>query len=178
MKYLATFIRKSLYYDFCLPELISICEMYNVKLDYDKNFSGDVFKDPVIAIDIPGIETTDIAHSICERALLTRSIIKVYSEGSTIEELIEKVDKESILLESESEETMKFEVDAKGKILTQAEKLDIINKFAIFNFKAKVDLTNPKRHFVYIDNHHRGRKYFGRILAGAHSGNNHSNIIM
>jgi len=170
MKYLATFIRKSLYYNFCLPELISICEMYNVKLQYDQNFSGDVFKDPLIAIDIPEIETTDIAQRICERALLTRSIIKLYSEGSTIEELIENIDKESILSESESEDSMKFEIDAKGKILSQAEKLDIIHKLSVFNFKAKVNLTNPKRHFIYIDNHHRGRKYFGRILAGAHSG--------
>jgi len=171
MKYLATFIRKSLFYDFCLPELISICEMYKANLQYDKSFSGDIFNDPVIEIDIPEIETSDIAQKICERAILTRCIVKVYSEGSTVEELIQNVDREKFKVESESEETMKFEVDAKGKVFSQNEKLDIIDKFNSLDFKGKVNLTNPKRLFIIIDNHHRGKKYFGKIIAGGYSGN-------
>lgn len=171
MKYLASFIRKSLFYDFCLPELISICEMYKANLQYDKSFSGDIFNDPVIEIDIPEIETSDIAQKICERAILTRCIVKVFSEGSTIEELIQNVDREMFKVESESEETMKFEVDAKGKVLSQNEKLDIIDKFHALDFKGKVNLTNPKRLFIIIDNHHRGKKYFGKIIAGGYSGN-------
>lgn len=171
MKYIANFIRKSLFYDFCLPELISICEMYNVDLKYDKNYSGDVFNDPIIEIDIPDIETSEIARKICERAILTRNIIKVFSEGTTVEELVKNVNREEFLIESESEETFKFEVDAKGKVLSQNEKLDIIDQFNVLNFKGKVNLKNSKRLFVVIDNHHRGKKYFGKVLAGGYLGN-------
>jgi tRNA G10 N-methylase Trm11 len=171
MKYIANFIRKSLFYQFCLPELISICEMFKVELKYDKNYSGDVFLDPLLEIDITEIETSNIAQKICERAILTRNIVKVYSEGSTYEELVQNVDRDAFINESESQDSFKFEIDAKGKVLSQTEKVDIINHFGKLNFKGNIDLSNAKRIFVVIDNHHRGKKYFGKIIAGGYSGN-------
>lgn len=53
----------------------------------------------------------------------------------------------------------------------QTEKLDIINKFSVFDFKGKVDLKKPERTFVIIDNTIKDYKYFGKIIAGDCSGN-------
>ena len=46
------------------------------------------------------------------------------------------------------------------------EKLKIIEKFHIFDFKAKVDLKKAERTFVVIENTVKDYKYFGKIIAG------------
>ncbi len=169
MKYLASFVRKDLFFDFCLPELISVCEMFKVPLKWDKNFSYDINNDPLLFIDIP--DSPELAQKICERAILTKNIIKVISSGLSYEELLSKVNIEEFLPESSSEETFKFEVDQRGRVMSQDEKLDIIQKFHIFNFKGKVSLKAAKRVFIVIDNHHRGVKYFGKLIGGKSDGN-------
>jgi hypothetical protein len=77
MKYLASFIRKSHYYDFCLYELRALTETFGKKLKIDPNYSHNPKTEPVIKIDIEGLENTNIAEQICERALLTNFIMKV-----------------------------------------------------------------------------------------------------
>lgn len=164
--YLASFVRKGLFLDFCLPELLSVCEMMNVPIKYDKTFSFDVKEDPMIHIDIPELETSGIGQKICDRAVLTKYMVKLYAEGKTYDELVSNVDREKFLVESDSQQTFKFEVDPRGKTLSQEEKLNIMDKFTVLNFKGKVDLKNPQRIFIVIDNHHRGVKYFGKLIAG------------
>ena len=166
MKYLANFVRKDLFFDFCLPDFISVCEMYKIPLKIDPNFSYDIKQDPMIFIDIPDIELNGTAQKIVDRAVLTNYIIKVISSGASYEELIKNIDRESFLEESESLDPFKFEVDARGKVMSQEEKLDVMELFDIFKFKAKVSLKKAKRTFVVIDNHHRGTKYFGKLIAG------------
>ncbi len=171
MKYIASFVRRSLFYDFCLPELLSVCEMYNIPLQYDKEFSYDLAKDPLIHIDYPGIETdVSIAEKIVSRSVLTSKIIKIISTGKTWEELISNVDKEAFLEDSQSLEAFRFDVDARGRVMSQEERLDIIWMFNVFNFKAKVSLKKAKRVFVVIDNHKTGVKYFGKLIAGKSDG--------
>jgi hypothetical protein len=75
MKYMASFLRKDTYGGFCLPELISVCDMFNLTLTYDTNWSYDVVKEPLLQIDIPDIELH--AEKIISRTLLTDKIIKV-----------------------------------------------------------------------------------------------------
>jgi hypothetical protein len=75
MKYMASFIRKDLYGNFCLPELRSVCDMFNLQLTYDTNWSHDIVKEPLIQIEIPDIE--EHAEKIVSRTLLTDKIIKV-----------------------------------------------------------------------------------------------------
>jgi len=77
MKYLASFIRKSYYFDFCLYELKALTETFGKKLNYDQNYSHNPKTEPVIKIDIDELENSNIAEKICERALLTNFIMKV-----------------------------------------------------------------------------------------------------
>lgn len=78
MKYLASFVRKSFYTDFCLYELIALAEAFGKKLSFDENYSYNPKTEPIIKINIEGIENSDIAEKICERALLTNYIMKVF----------------------------------------------------------------------------------------------------
>ncbi len=169
MKYLASFVRKDTFYDFCLPELISVCQMFNLPMKYDSKFSYDIKHEPLILIDIP--DSSELAQNVCDRAVLTKNIINVISTGSTYEELIDNVNKEEFLIETKSEESFKFEVDPRGKVMSQEEKLNVIEKFNIFNFNGKVNLKKPQRIFVIIDNDHSGKKYFGKLFAGKSQGN-------
>jgi hypothetical protein len=75
MKYMASFIRKDFYNDFCLPELRSVCEMLNLKLKYDNNWCYNMIQDPMLEIEIPDIEIN--AQRIVERTVLTDKVIKV-----------------------------------------------------------------------------------------------------
>lgn len=43
--------------------------------------------------------------------------------------------------------------------------------FVYLGFKGKIDLKNPDRTFMIIDNHYKGKKYFGRLIAGKSDGN-------
>lgn len=166
MKYLASFVRKDLFFDFCLPELISVCEMYNVPLKYDPEFSYDIKKDPLIHIDLPEENLIESAEKIVKRTVLTKNIIRIFSTGNTYEELLDNVDKELITKEMESSESFKFDVDARGKVMSLKEQVDTMELFDKYHFKGKVDLKNAQRTFVIIDNHSRGTKYFGKLIAG------------
>ncbi len=73
MKYMASFIRREFYFDYCLPELKAICEM--LKLSVKFNFSYDIRKEPFVELDIPDIETN--AQKIIARTVLTKNILKV-----------------------------------------------------------------------------------------------------
>jgi tRNA G10 N-methylase Trm11 len=138
-----------------------------------KNFSYDLKRDPLIEISYPNIDTDpSIAEKIINRAVLTKNIIKIISEGNTYEELINNVDKQAFLAEGESLESFRFDIDCRGRVMSLDEKLDIIQLFSIFNFKAKVDIKKAKRVFVVIDNNLTGAKYFGKLIAGKSDGKN------
>lgn len=126
MKYIASFVRKNYYKNFCLPELISVCEMLNANMKYDENYTYDVDKDPMIEIDIPSIENSDIAQKICDRAVCTRNIIKIYSEGETFEDLISNLDMELFKDEIDSLTPYKFDVDSRGKVIKYIYNITII----------------------------------------------------
>jgi hypothetical protein len=51
--------------------------MFNSKITFDEKFSYDIDLDPVVLVDILGIESTDLAEKICSRTVLTKNIIKV-----------------------------------------------------------------------------------------------------
>ncbi len=42
--------------------------------------------------------------------------------------------------------------------------------FGVMGFKGKINLKNPDRTFVIIDNFYRGKKYFGKLIAGKSDG--------
>jgi len=43
--------------------------------------------------------------------------------------------------------------------------------FGCLGFKGKINLKNPERTFVIVDNYYRGKKYFGKLIAGKSDGN-------
>ncbi len=73
MKYIASFIRREFFFDFCLPELKAICDM--LKLSFNYKFSYDLRKEPFVEVEIPDIEKH--ADKIIARTVLTKNIIKV-----------------------------------------------------------------------------------------------------
>lgn len=56
-------------------------------------------------------------------------------------------------------------------IFSQENKLELINMFGCLGFKGKINLKNPERTFVIVDNYYRGKKYFGKLIAGKSDGN-------
>ena len=72
---MASFIRRDFYFDYCLPELKSVCEILNLKYKFNDNFLYNIKIDPFIEIEIPDIEEN--AEKIISRTLLTKNIVKV-----------------------------------------------------------------------------------------------------
>lgn len=64
MKYLASFVRRSFYYNFCLGELKSLAEIFGKKLEYDINYSFNSMIEPFIKIHFNDIEKSEIAQKI------------------------------------------------------------------------------------------------------------------
>ena len=180
MKYLATFIFNNNFYNFCLPELISIAELYNLKnFTYNKDtFSYNIQKEPYITISFDGVENPDLCKKLIERCTLLKNIIKVYGEGSSMDEVIDDIEKNNMKEfkdEVESLKRFRFDIDFRGKCETRDIELEMINKFDKFGFKAKVDIKNAERIFVIFRNSVENQKtkeiistkyYFGIEMAG------------
>ena len=180
MKYLATFIFNNNFYNFCLPDLISIAELYNLKnFTYNKDtFSYNIQKEPYITISFDGVENPDLCKKLIERCTLLKNIIKVYGEGSSMDEVIDDIEKNNMKEfkdEVESLKSFRFDIDFRGKCETREIELEMINKFDKFGFKAKVDIKNAERIFVIFRNSVENQKtkeiistkyYFGIEMAG------------
>ena len=180
MNYLATFIKNNNFYNFCLPELLSVCDIYNIKnFKFNKDsFSYDIQKEPYLRFCFDDIENSDNCQKLIERATLLKSIIKIYGEGDTMDEVINYVEKyniEEFKKESESSESFRFDMDFRGLSEKREKEIEMINKFQKFNFKGKVDIKNAKRIFVIFRNTIENQKtkkvistkyFFGRQLAG------------
>ena len=187
MKYLATFIFNNNFYNFCLPELISIAELYNLKnFTYNKDtFSYNIQKEPYITISFDGVENPDLSKKLIERCTLLKNIIKVYGEGSSMDEVIDDIEKNNMKEfkdEVESLKSFRFDIDFRGKCETREIELEMINKFDKFGFKAKVDIKNAERIFVIFRNSVENQKtkeiistkyYFGIEMAGKDEKNLH-----
>ena len=180
MKYLATFIKNNNFYNFCLPEIISVCNIYDIKnFTYNKDtFSYDIQKEPYIEISFDGIENKENCQKLIDRATLLKSIIKIYGKGDNMDEVINYIEKnnlEEFKKEAESLDNFRFDIDFRGLSESREKELEMINKFDKFNFKAKVDIKNAKRIFVIFRNTIENQKtkkiistkyYFGKQIAG------------
>ena len=180
MKYLATFIKNNNFYNFCLPELISVCDICNIKnFDYNKDtFSYDIQKEPYLEISFDGIDDVNNCQKLIDRSTLLKSIIKIYGKGDSMDEVINYIEKnnnEEFKKEIESLDTFRFDIDFRGLSETREKELEMINKFDKFNFKAKVDINNAQRIFVIFRNTVENQKtkeiistkyFFGRQMSG------------
>ena len=180
MKYLATFIKNNNFYNFCLPEIISVCDIYDIKnFTYNKDtFSYDIQKEPYIEISFDGIENKENCQKLINRATLLKSIIKIYGKGDNMDEVINYIEKnnlEEFKQEAESLESFRFDIDFRGLSENREKELEMINKFDKFNFKAKVDIKKAQRIFVIFRNTIENQKtkkiistkyYFGKQISG------------
>ena len=180
MKYLATFIKNNNFHNFCLPELISVCDICNIKnFDYNKDtFSYDIQKEPYLEISFDGIDDVNNCQKLIDRSTLLKSIIKIYGKGDNMDEVINYIEKnnnEEFKKEIESLDTFRFDIDFRGLSETREKELEMINKFDKFNFKAKVDINNAQRIFVIFRNTVENQKtkeiistkyFFGRQMSG------------
>jgi hypothetical protein len=84
--------------------------------------------------------------------------------------LIENIKVEDLKDELVSTDSYKFEIDTRGSVMNLDEKIVIIDKLLLFLFNngldAKIELKNPKRTFVIVENKGNGMKYFGKLIAG------------
>ena len=180
MKYLATFIKNNNFYNFCLTEFLSVCEIYGIKnVKYNQDtFSYDINKEPYLEIYFDGIENPEICQKLIDRATLLKSILKIYGEGETIEEVLTDIEKnnlDEIKLEQESLKSFRFDIDFRGLSEKRKVQLEMINKFDKFPMKAKVDINNAERIFIIFRNVVENQKikkiistkyYFGKLISG------------
>ena len=180
MNYLATFIKNNNFYNFCLPELLSVCDIYNIKnFNFNKDtFSYDIQKEPYLKFCFDDIENSDNCKKLIERATLLKSIIKIYGEGDNMDEVINYIEKnnsEEFKKESESLESFRFDIDFRGLSEKREKELEMINKFDKFKFKGKVNIKNAQRIFVIFRNTIENQKtkqvistkyFFGKQIAG------------
>ncbi len=147
-KYILLFINKFNFLQFNLAEFLSICEMYNIKnLQYNSDtFSYDPSIDPYLKINFEGIDNIEICKNLIERAVLSKSIIKIISEGETIEDAINNIKESSIKEEMNSDLSYKFDFDIrKSKIKKETQEKIIISLLSKYPFKGKVNLKTPER---------------------------------
>ena len=180
MKYLATFIKNNNFYNFCLAEFLSVCEIYGIKnVKYNKNiFSYDIIKEPYLEISFDDIENPLICQKLIDRATLLKSIIKIYGEGDTLDEVIsdiEKNNKEEIKKEQESSKSFRFDLDFRGLSEKRKVQIEMINKFDQFPMKGKVNIENAERIFILFRNVVENQKtkkiihtkyFFGKLISG------------
>ena len=180
MKYLATFIKNNNFYNFCLTEFLSVCEMYgikNVKYNHE-TFSYDINKEPYLEILFDDIENPIICQKLIDRTTLLKSIIKIYGEGETMDEVIkdiEKNNKEEMKLEQESLKTFRIDTDFRGLSETRKVQVEMFNKLDVFPMKGKVNINQAERIFILFRNAVENQKtkeiistkyFFGRQIAG------------
>jgi tRNA (guanine10-N2)-methyltransferase len=136
----------------------------NLKYNSD-TFSYDPSTEPYLRINFDGIEEQEICKKIIDRAVLSKSIIKIISEGETIEEVIEKIKEDEIKEEMSSEKTFKYDFDIRNsKIKREIQEKILLQIHSKFPFKAKVDLKNPERTFILFQSYTKDLKLKKTIL--------------
>jgi len=149
-KYILTFTNNPLFLDFNLTEFLSLCEMNKIEnLKYNSDtFSYDVNTNPFLRINFTGIENKEICKKIIDRAILLKNIIKIISEGETIEELLNNIKEEEYREEINSSLTFRYDIDTRNLKMKKEEQEKIMLKFDKYILKGKVNIKNPERIFV------------------------------
>lgn len=168
MKYVVTFLNKYAFRFFALEELFSICEMMNIKLSFDNNFKYDIESEPYLEISFEGIENKSICEEIVQRSVLIKNIMKVYSEGNTIDDIINNINITEFQPEMDFEGTFKYDFDVRGTTWSIEDQNKIFNKWDKFVFKGVINLKNAYKKFVIFNNtiNNKSKLFFGLELAG------------
>ena len=101
---------------------------------------------PFVYVDLPSPE---VAQKIIKRSILIGMFIEVFSEGANLEEVFENMQEEKLQPYLESESTFQIKVKDHLRKVSMDEKDQAISGLMTrYNFKGKVDLNKPERHFI------------------------------
>jgi len=165
MRLLAFFRQPPEYINFCIAELKSLFALHNIPacdvFDFPTPEIAEMVKQKPYMLNkdlfpsFPFVylknQDDELLEKIISRSILIKSFVRVLSEGKSIEELIANVDKEKSKDIIESEDSFCFFVDAHNKYYNREEQLKMIDKFGALPFKGKINLNNPKRIFLLLE---------------------------
>ncbi|KAF2073410.1 hypothetical protein CYY_005289 [Polysphondylium violaceum] len=127
-KYLVSFVQQ--FPSFRLPELDALALLFDIQLSYDKEMI------PIIESDDPDIESPfmyitvnseEDIHKLSSRAILIRSIYKIFSEGDSYDQLLSNlnnsIQQDKLLATYLDGKTFRIDVEAYGKKYNQKEKI-------------------------------------------------------
>ncbi|KAF9133824.1 hypothetical protein BGW39_008867 [Mortierella sp. 14UC] len=131
--------------EFRLPELEALATIENVQMTYEP--SAYSLESPFLIVEI---ESAEKAASLLNRAILIKTITELWGQGSSWDELIEKVKEHPERWPQYLETTFKFLVVTFGGTIEMKDKPAIINRFSFTGFMGKIDLKNPEEEFHLI----------------------------
>ncbi|CAG9460614.1 unnamed protein product [Pedinophyceae sp. YPF-701] len=179
MKVLVVFLHRLL--DFRTLEFRSLAEYVGVKdARLEEPFGGSLMS-PFWYVHLPDERAQELSRTICDRAALVKSMIQVWAEGATLDELVEDVRRqppETFERYISQQESFKVIVDYFGRRVSTRDQQDVFDKLAFLRLGGKVSLTNPEQLYIVIRADPDGlpnrsglpegvptRWYFGRVLA-------------
>ncbi|CAF1029949.1 unnamed protein product [Brachionus calyciflorus] len=111
------------YLEFRFPELQVICE----SIGHSNCITSHTYTDesPLFTCNLP---SDKIANQIGERSFLLKSISKLISQGNSLDDLIANIEQENNQMDLTKGDTFKIDVYSYGKIYSQEEKLQKIEK--------------------------------------------------
>ena len=162
--YYAHLVKYSNYFDFSLVELKSLFRLNKISFEIDQNYSYDIRKECLVKFYTDDEINKQQLKNIFSRAVLIRNIFYSYGINKSIEELILNMNQEDFKKEAESLEPFRFDIEGLDISLEKEYQLELMKKFAVFNFKAKVNLNKAERFFIIYYNKLDGLFHFGKVL--------------
>lgn len=132
---------------FALQELLALLDLFGLKYSFDQihhednwQYQPSTFKYyPFIVIYLPN---TEVFEELLSRAVYVNQLMVFLSEGSSLEELAEKVVENPYIKDGELTARIEF-LTSYGKWFEQKEKVGMIDAFTdMVEMKNKVDLKN------------------------------------
>ncbi|KAF9100577.1 hypothetical protein BGX29_006471 [Mortierella sp. GBA35] len=131
--------------EFRLPELEALATIENVQMTYEP--SDYSLESPFLIVEI---ESAEKAAALLNRAILIKTITELWGQGSSWDELIDKVKEHPERWPQYLETTFKFSVVTFGGTIEMKDKPAIINRFSFTGFMGKIDLKKPEEEFQLI----------------------------
>lgn len=163
--YFAHLIKHPNYHDFSLIEFKSLFNMFNLQFYIDDNYCYNLEKNSLLKFYTNIELNKNNLNELMQRTILIKNIFYSYDSDIDINNLINKLKLNNKLKnEEESLETFRFDIEGLDKSFDTKEQKDLMLKFEVIDFKAKVNLKNPERQFKLYFNKADGIYNFGKII--------------
>jgi tRNA (guanine10-N2)-methyltransferase len=135
--------------EFRLAELESLARLFNYPVHYNKE-EHDPDR-PFLTVTLPSEKA---AADIASRAVLIKGFFEKWGEGVTYEELLASLDKypkEKMEVHGAADKSFKFVVDGFGRKYNNAERIEIMKRFAPLPLHGKISLEEQDNQFWIIE---------------------------